>query len=216
MINQIDLDKCINILNSLEEKLKFGIEKSKKNIAVACYKYNIHGYFAGFKFILEIINFTIFSKEYIYYLFDRLVDFSFDSWGVVKEILQHESPEGNLPKNIEQNYNPELESKYGRGTQVISSYSWRTLKESTNLLDIILKNKKISISDEAILKIGPLLLEQLATIRHRGAFSSVYPTFVSCCFACQNRPEIFDTPKKWLYHNLSLIQSRSIDIKIPY
>lgn len=43
-----------------------------------------------------------------------------------------------MPKEFEANYDPELEAKYGPANQIILSYSWRAIKESTTMLKVLL------------------------------------------------------------------------------
>lgn len=203
-----EYDKCILILQTLEGMLVNGIDDAKNNLAEACFKSNIHGFFLTFGLLFEIIDFERFGKyEYVNRLIDSLVQNAIASWKVTREVLQHDSPEGNLPEEIENNYSSKLEAQYGKGTQVISSYAWRTLKESSVLLDSLINNAPLK--SDLILLIGPLLREQLATIRHRGAFSAVYPTYVSCCLKCRKIPELRFLGRKWLDKDLELVTEKS-------
>jgi hypothetical protein len=208
--NNENLIKCENIVQLLLTKIDDSLEKADDDFSAACIHHSIQGYFAAFKFIFEIINF---SKFFNFFkensIFEKLVNDSIRIWDVVKKILQHDSPEGILLDDFQKTYTKEMEDKYGKGTQVISSYAWRSVKESSNMIDSLLKLKKSPISNDLVLKVGPLLLEQLATIRHRGAFSSVYPTFISCCLLCSSRDELSQIPEQWLDENLNLIQTRS-------
>lgn len=208
--NENRIEKCEEIIKILLEGIDSSIVKAKENIAIACISYSIQGYFAAFKFIFEVIDASKCSKILsTHQVLDKLIQQSIDIWNLVNYILQHDSPEGFLLNEFEASYTAEQEAMYGKGTQVVLSYAWRSIKESTNMIDSILKAKKLPITDANILQIGPLLLEQLATIRHRGAFSSVYPTFVSCCTFCRSREALSSIPEKWLDENLKLIQTRS-------
>ncbi|QPG73112.1 hypothetical protein FOA43_000417 [Brettanomyces nanus] len=207
--NNNEKDSCRELLSSLNDHLAQGIAIAKSDIASACFKYSIQGYFAAFKLIIEIIDFdkTFRDDKFMIDMLNRLIYQAIDGWNVSKGVLQHDSPEGNLPKEIEKSYSPELEATYGKGTQIISSYAWRTLKESTGMLEIAIINAPLN--KEQLLKIGPLLMKQLATIRHRGAFSAVYPTFVACCLRCHKTPEISLVTRDWLKSNLQLITEKS-------
>lgn len=204
-----DLEECGRIICLLLEKIDISLLKLKGDIAVACTSYSIQGYFAAFKFIFEIMDFKkcssiLISKDVL----NRLIKQSLCTWEQVKNVLQHESPEGIVLEEFESKYTIEYEEKYGKGTQVLSSYAWRSIKESSNMIDVLLKFNS-PITDNNVMEIGPILLEQLATIRHRGAFSSVYPTFVSCCRLCIKRKELETIPSQWLEENLKLIQTKS-------
>ncbi|GMM31052.1 tRNA methylation protein [Martiniozyma asiatica (nom. inval.)] len=195
--------QCQKIIEILIEKIDYCILMAQRDISTACYKYGIQGFFAAFKFIFEIINWTSDLGTVV----NKLIDLAKKVWSLTKFVLQHDSPEGHLPKELE-NYSEDLEEKYGKGTQVILSYAWRSMKESSMMIEVIFRCGSKSLSKETALDLGPLLIEQLATIRHRGAFSSVYPTFVACCSFCVKNG-LDSKPKEWLDENLSLIQTRS-------
>ncbi|VEU21015.1 DEKNAAC102023 [Brettanomyces naardenensis] len=201
-----DLESCRDLLKRLDSRLIEGLAFAKEDLASACFRYSIQGFFAAFRLILEIIDFRVFGSS-LDEMLQRLIGQASDAWEITREVLQHDSPEGNLPEEIESNYSPELEVKYGKGTQVISSYAWRTLKESTGMLGSAINNAPLT--DTQILNVGSLLMQQLATIRHRGAFSSVYPTFISCCIKCQNMESLRHITKEWLDSNVALITAKS-------
>ncbi|KAI6785747.1 uncharacterized protein J7T54_006086 [Emericellopsis cladophorae] len=101
-------------------------------------------------------------------------------WQAVRSILCDDSPEGYLPE--------EMEALEGLDTKDVLSYSFRAVHEASNLLKTIILTTKnhansqlISPSVEIFERIGDLTFEQLATLRHRGAFSTVANTFTSCC-----------------------------------
>ena len=52
---------------------------------------------------------------------------------------------------------------------------------------------------EDFFRIGGLAFEQLAQLRHRGAFSTVSQTFAACCARCLEADDqsIKDLPKRW-------------------
>lgn len=205
-----DLNKCEGIILLLLDKIDISLLEAKRDIATACISYSIQGYFAAFKFIFEIMDYKKCSEFLVSSkVVDRLMEQSRDIWNLVKMVLQHDSPEGYLLDEFESKYTAEQEAMYGKGTQVISSYAWRSVKESTSMIDSMLRAKNSPITDHNIMQVGPLLLEQLATIRHRGAFSAVYPTFISCCTFCKSKEALKSIPEKWLFENLNLIQTRS-------
>ena len=205
-----DLIKCEKIILLLLDRIDTSLLEAKRDIATACISYSIQGYFAAFKFIFEIMDYKKCSEILVSNnVVDRLIEQSGDIWNLVKMVLQHDSPEGYLLDEFESKYTAEQEAMYGKGTQVISSYAWRSVKESTSMIDSMLTVKNSPITDHNIMQVGPLLLEQLATIRHRGAFSAVYPTFISCCTFCKTREALKSIPEKWLHENLNLIQTRS-------
>jgi len=122
---------------------------------------------------------------------DQIITIVEKNWNTVREILSHDSPEGC--------------DQYGVGSaQLVLSYAWRSTKESTILLQRLLD---FDLSVDNLLKIGELVLDQLSTVRHRGAFSAVYPTFIKVASICQkNLP---NQNKAWLDYNISLIQTKT-------
>lgn len=204
------------ILDQIVAKLTESVQFAKENFTLAVYEANVHGYYLALNTILNGI-----STDDVHYYHDILQDIVstvFQIWELTRPVLTHDSPEGNLPKELQSAIEPSkkhLETKYGPATQVILSYSWRSVKESTALLssilntfsdEILFDNSSISLND-----IGLLLIEQLSTIRHPGAFSSVYPTFVSCCHRCyRTNQELL--AQSWLEKNISLIEDQSHSI----
>lgn len=203
-------DKCQLIIQKLLLKIDDAVIEAKKDISRACIFYSIQGYYAAFKFIFENADFHHWSNICdLKVVCDKLIESQIEIWEIVKLVLQHDSPEGIVLDKFELNYTAEYEQKFGKGSQIILSYAWRSIKESSNMLEILLSHNHCPLSDEQILVLGSVLLEQLATIRHPGAFSSVYPTFVSCCVLCSSRKSIQHIPETWLAENLKLVQTRS-------
>lgn len=193
-----------NILKTLEDEIAF----ANKDLAIAVREHCIHGYFTSLRMIFEQIQFEDYTIPPS--VIQRSIQAIEDVWNLVKNILCHDSPEGNLPEELESNYEPELEAKYGPATQVILSYSWRAVKEAAALLQTLTDRlPEQLLPDELILKGGEIILTQLATVRHRGAFSSVYPTFISCCKRCNGRPSLQTQSEKWLTENLKLVQTKA-------
>ncbi|KAA8910201.1 hypothetical protein TRICI_004219 [Trichomonascus ciferrii] len=193
-----------DILKTLENEIAF----ANKDLAIAVREHCIHGYFTSLRMIFEQIQFEDYSISLSF--IQRAVNAIDGVWKLVKNILCHDSPEGNLPEELESNYEPELEDKYGPATQVILSYSWRAVKEAAALLQTLVDRlPEELLPDDLVLKGGDIILTQLATVRHRGAFSSVYPTFISCCKRCNSRPSLQTQSEKWLTENLKLVQTKA-------
>lgn len=198
---RVDKEACKELLQGLEQELEARLQNAKTDFASACFESSVHGYFATFKLIFQEVDYTQLDLQD---LTSRLIEACSQSWETIKPILQHDSPEGNLPEGVIVDYSADLESKYGRGTQVISSYSWRALKESSGMIESFIVNAPLT--DAQLEAIGPFLMQQLATIRHRGAFSAVYPTFVACCVRCST---INGLTSKWLDQNIDQILAES-------
>lgn len=209
--------KSMEFFEQLLGNLEQHVEYAKNDLPFAVREYPIHGYYSALRFIIENINFKLFIKNesdvqrwhgYV----KRLTDSIFEIWNTVESILCHDSPEGNLPQEFESNFQPGLEAQYGPATQVILSYSWRAVKESTSLLEALLDripNNSDIFPPSLVTASGEVVLTQLATVHHRGAFSSVYPTFISCCKRCNRTKELTNQPTQWLSDNLALIKIKA-------
>lgn len=209
--------KPMEFFEHLLANLEQHVEYAQNDLPTAVREHPIHGYYSAVRFIIESIDFKQFIindqeverwKRHV----KRLVDSIFEIWNVVKSILCHDSPEGNLPEEFESNFQPDLEAQYGAATQVILSYSWRAVKESTSLLNALLDripSNSVIFPNSLVLDAGEVILTQLASVHHRGAFSSVYPTFISCCKRCNRTKELEDQPAKWLTDNLALIKIKA-------
>ncbi|KAG5924019.1 hypothetical protein E4U61_001925 [Claviceps capensis] len=102
------------------------------------------------------------------------------AWRAVRDILCDDSPEGHLPQ--------ELEEMDGLDTKDLLSYSFRAVHESSNLMRAMIltitnqgREGLITPSKEVFERIGNLTFTQLASLRHRGAFTTVSATFATCC-----------------------------------
>lgn len=199
------LDFLLSLISSLETNLDI----AKRDLIKAVHEHSLHGYFSSLRLIVEKLDFTQYNLEKS--MVDRLLAVVSTVWEVVNNILCHDSPEGNLPEDLD--VDPELEKEYGPATQLILSYSWRGVKESMALLKALIEHVPNDLlEDKDILSCGSLILDQLATIRHRGAFSSVYPTFVACCTRCNSRDSLSGQSEMWLKDNLNLIRIKAQNI----
>lgn len=72
------------------------------------------------------------------------------------------------------------------------------------LLMSLLLSLQSMISDDHVLRCGNLLRTLLMCIRHRGAFSAVYPAYISLCSRLlkSSNQKIAEVPLSWLevYH----------------
>lgn len=185
-------DQRALIVESILQRLHEAITFAQADLSKAMYTHNVFGYFMALRLIAECNPKQEWPVE-------NLLKSATDVWELVKEVLSHDSPEGNIPEEL----TAAQETEYGRATQVVSSYSWRAVKESVSLLEVFLKK-----SSQHAEEIGTLLMEQLKCVRHRGAFSSVYPAFITCCVSCFSSGK----PQEWLNKNLELIQTHSQSI----
>ncbi|RVX72446.1 hypothetical protein B0A52_03634 [Exophiala mesophila] len=91
-------------------------------------------------------------------------------WNQVRPALCVDSPETSSG----------IEEDDGReGPKDLLAYSWRALRDSSLLLQSLIATAEAS--ESLYSSIGDLCLDQLISLRHRGAFSTVAQTFTQCC-----------------------------------
>lgn len=109
-------------------------------------------------------------------------------WETVRDTLCNDAPEGYVPDDAADSADMDIKSAL--------SYSWRALKEASNLLrTIVLKAPATSFErrEGQWTDLQPLDLEklvrlsfvQLTELRHRGAFSAVAQAFAAGCSRCR-------------------------------
>lgn len=100
-----------------------------------------------------------------------------------------------------------------------SNHAWKVVKESNLLLLSLLK--RCEVPDEYFLKSCELIMEQIASVKHRGVVLSIYTSFLEVCQTCFETVSRSQYPEIWLKQNLDLITSRTQFISrrsggIPY
>lgn len=196
------LSAQISFFERLLTKVEEFLAIAESDFTLAVKEYPVHGYFSALRFILEDVVAEGYSKEWTP-IVARALKSVHTTWELTKAILTDDSPEGNIPEEL--NDVEDIELKYGPASQLVLSYAWRAVKESTAMMGSIV-SQVTDLSDEKILECGNLSIEQLATVRHRGAFSSVYPTFVACCKRCAKTETLKGKPEEWLNYNIDLIE----------
>ena len=91
-----------------------------------------------------------------------------------------------------------IEALLHASPQEYLSNSWRGLKEASSLLSSILPFSTNRCNDYGVA--GELFLEWLMSIRHRGAFTAIIPSFEKLCRDCfQDTDEkVRKLPVEWL------------------
>ena len=184
-----------NLITELERRLS----AAERDLGNAVLGSPLHSGFAALCFTWQVVSETKFSEEELgpmRALQDRLIIASERAWSAVRDILCDDSPEGHLPE--------ELEEVDGLDTKDVLSYSFRCIHESrlvyypekqdhtnihnSNLLRTLALTGKnrgragfIIPSSENFARIGDLTFNQLSSLRHRGAFTTVSQTFATCC-----------------------------------
>ncbi|KAL1891138.1 hypothetical protein Cpir12675_005073 [Ceratocystis pirilliformis] len=171
------------VLNGIIATLSEKVALAQKDLGVAVLEAPTHGEFASLGYILQTCQETTYESAELQSMLEiqtKLISFGTRMWELVCDILCDNSPEGFLPDD--------LEEVDGIGTKDVLSFSFRSVDESSKLLRTIIigaKNLKkpglIFPSRQNLIAVGDLAFTQLATLRHRGAFTTAAHTFASCC-----------------------------------
>ncbi|KAH9438168.1 hypothetical protein MCOR02_001806 [Pyricularia oryzae] len=177
------LEQQLDILNQTIADIDMKLAVAKRDIALAVVEHPVHGDFASISCAWEVLSKAKYSAEDLERLVPiqrRVVECSKEIWNVVKPILCDDSPEGHLPQ--------EMEEAQGLDTKGLLSYSFRAIHESSNTMRLIIAPLRFSRvkgtlcpPGDIFKQIGNLTFEQLSSLRHRGAFSTVSLTFITCC-----------------------------------
>ncbi|KAK1750774.1 thyroid adenoma-associated protein [Echria macrotheca] len=173
------IDLVFGILQILEVK----IPRAEADLGHAAIENPVHGDFASLSYVWQVLATEIYGEkqlEKIHQIYTRVSDCSKRIWAAVRHVLCDDSPEGHLPEEME-----EIE---GLDTKDLLSYSFRAVHESSNLMRLMIGTLRLEPAPgvpfpplDIFKDIGFLTFEQLATLRHRGAFSTVSLTFTTCC-----------------------------------
>ncbi|KKF95395.1 putative protein.07 [Ceratocystis platani] len=171
------------VLNGIMATLSEKVALAENDLGVAVLEAPTHGEFASLGYILQTCQETTYESAELQSMLEiqtKLISFGTRMWELVCDILCDNSPEGFLPDD--------LEEVDGIGTKDVLSFSFRSVDESSKLLRTIIigaKNLKkpglIFPSRQDLIAVGDLAFTQLATLRHRGAFTTAAHTFASCC-----------------------------------
>ncbi|OAL72619.1 hypothetical protein A7D00_3621 [Trichophyton violaceum] len=174
----------------------------------------IHGHLSALRYIMASPNFhSIISSDNDSepawrHALNRTLLLCETMWSDVQAVLCVDSPErehGNSSVDL-------------LGPKDILSCCWRALRESSLLLNAILSNTSFAplgtregLNYDEFARIGSLTFSQLAELRHRGAFSAVSQTFVSCCQRCSVSKDnaVAELPQTWFKEILSTIYGQS-------
>ncbi|KAL5612823.1 hypothetical protein BROUX41_004096 [Berkeleyomyces rouxiae] len=200
------------VINRIMLTLNDKVALAEKDLGTAVQEAPTHGEFASLGYILQTCQETTYETAELQSMLEiqsKLIAFGCRIWELVSDILCDNSPEGFLPDD--------LEEVDGIGTKDVLSFSFRSVDESSKLLRTIIMGAKnlnkaglIFPSREDVINVGDLAFTQLATLRHRGAFTTAAHTFASCCQTSKNYEEA-STPaeetllSKWYERSLEAI-----------
>ncbi|EEP81370.1 predicted protein [Uncinocarpus reesii 1704] len=199
-----------NIVDTILTNLEQSIPGAPELFHATLHNTPLQGHISALRYIVATPNFYLLvsssdnsTPSWLFFL-ERILSICFRVWSGVRDILCVDSPE-------REHENPDEDLA---GPKDVLSFSWRALRESSVLLNAILVNttfapggSEIGIGYESLSKIGKLSLEQLAELRHRGAFSTVSQTFASCCQRCFQSKDVAirDLPAVWYKNTVRII-----------
>ncbi|KAF8455328.1 putative death-receptor fusion protein-domain-containing protein [Terfezia claveryi] len=173
----------------------------------------IHGVISGLRLILErkdvSDHISLSTAEEITAwreLHRKLISFCCDMWDLVGPVLCAAAPAGHIleAEDEEDGTGGDFYSASGDvATQMLMSELLSALISHARYPDII--------NHEDISRSGELLIAQLASSRHSGAFSAVSPCLLQLskrCFACPD-PTVRELPRRWLAENSSLVATKA-------
>ncbi|GAB0131934.1 hypothetical protein EsDP_00000387 [Epichloe bromicola] len=176
-------EERLQMLSKMVEDLGRKISKAEIDLGQAVVDSPLHGDFASLCHTWQVVSEIKLSPSELDEARElqlNIVSSCERAWRAVRDILCDDSPEGHLPQ--------ELEEVDRLDTKDLLSYSFRAVHESSNLVRTIIltirngsKEGLIIPSKEVFERIGNLTFAQLASLRHRGAFTTVSTSFATCC-----------------------------------
>lgn len=190
-ISDDKLQLIMHQLNQLKEENDKTEKRPLENVVN-----NISGCYTILTMFLTDVNLDSFPSDKISVIIKDLLVEVMRSWNISKDLMCHDSSNGLLPDKY-------LQSSVS--DQVITSYTFRTVKELSKLLNLMIT--KFTLTQEQLIQIGDLLILQLFTIRHSGCFQAVLPTFRTFCV--KGRRLIPTQLKVWLDNILVSLESKT-------
>ena len=188
-----DQDSRIAHLSKIIEGIEGKITKAEHDLGHAAIEDPVHADFASISYVWRVLAKDVYAERQVQMLAQiqrRILACAQRIWKTVKHVLCDDSPEGHLPE--------EMEDIEGLDTKDLLSYSFRAVHESSNLLRLIMGTLRLKVLPgvpfppfDVFKDTGFLTFEQLASLRHRGAFSTVSYTFMNCCQLTQNLRIVF-------------------------
>ncbi|ODV82459.1 uncharacterized protein CANTADRAFT_31634, partial [Suhomyces tanzawaensis NRRL Y-17324] len=189
-LNMNAFDKITRIIDSMIVRMSYGINLLKEGSNLERSEIYIHGYFKSMNLMLNRL--TSSHLDYIKMISATIIDLIFDIWTLVEPILSNSSLED--------------EEDVIDDDKILLNYAWKVIKDSNILLSHILSMNVVD--EDMFLRCSELIMTQLSSVKHKGAFSSIYPSFISTCEMCFKSADLKHYPFKWLKENLKLIESK--------
>ena len=202
-------DKRVEIIITLLGFLEKSIEMTRKDISKGCNEAPLYSLFLSLNSIVSIDLSVLLLNINGSSVIDLLLKYIEEASTINVPILSHKSPEGNLMFHPSHQDEEVLDEDFvdgelkGPKEQLVLSCTWRAAKECVALLTSILvysARNQVAISADKVEYYGLMIQSQLTSIRHKGAFSSIFPSFVLLCTELLQSPQssLHSLPLKWL------------------
>ncbi|KAI8074980.1 putative death-receptor fusion protein-domain-containing protein [Gongronella butleri] len=237
---QASVSAAVTFTERLLDMLQGQVDIAKSNLLLAAQQHPMHGTLLTLQYVLREIDYedARIAKDKAKWkeLLARMMQLIHTVCDSVMDVLSNPSPEGNVPASFKEmeeaidqlvgndddghDDDDDAPDASGPKHQVILSCCWRAVKEASSLLEVIIGRTPVAKDNTALLtnsdleKSGALLRTLLTSIRHRGAFSAVYPTYVTLCARLLSSKDaaLNTLPRQWLQKNLESMTSSSISI----
>lgn len=192
------------LFNYLISKLDEGVQGLNLNAALLKQQ-RVHGILTAIRLILENVNmFRVYLDldKSIQVTYLDLIKRISTIWNQVKPILLERS-------------DGDFEDGSQSDDELIFCFIWKVVKESSSLINAIInliyttEDSPVSFLTPAFIEISTVVMDQLASVKHRGAFSSVYPTFILICEICFKNESLRDFPLQWLLQSIQQIETKN-------
>lgn len=197
----------------VQETISQGLTSNAKFLQI-CRETSVCGTMVALSAMVNVHENSEFSQE----LSMRVFKDVFSLADLVYPVLFHQSPEGCLPFEIlDDNDEEDIEdyeildvesSSSSSSSQQLACFSWRSLKEYCNLIQCLIS--KISLDNfdtDLYLQLCEKYYEMLLHVKHRGAFLSLYDTFLALCKKAYSHPSLCSYPSIWLKRAVDMLSS---------
>lgn len=223
-------DSAVVFTERLLDLLEKQVNVAKSNILFAAQQHPMHGTLLALQYVFSELdyksahvknNFAAWRRTHA-----RAIELIRVTCDTAMPVLSDQAPEGNVPYQEEEEEEEEMDvdddDLSGPKHQVILSCCWRAVKEASSLLQVIISKAPASpqesdvtiLTHKDLVESGSLFRHLLTNIRHRGAFSAVYPAYVSLNtrLLTSHDASISQIPAQWLQENLDSLTSSNISI----
>ncbi|CAD6910523.1 unnamed protein product [Tilletia controversa] len=210
----------------------------QSGVAAAAEQHPLHGCLWALQqvFVEDSLQWSDRGQDHVQQIIERTMQLIDQVWALVQPILSsqeaaaqseadvNEEPEAAQPDlelaraislaGGEDSNSTDVASVGPYKHQILLSYGWRSMKEASALLRVLAvalsKSAPQAMSTSIAEQIGAQYLEWMTKIRHRGAFSVIYPELstVAASLIASDRNGLLDLPQEWLDRLTSDICSR--------